>query len=303
MRDDRSSHSSNTDVPVTQMATQQSTSGRLGRGQGVNTPSWMSNRRLSSLPKHNTAPENRNLCILPILVGVNNNSVEGNTTMPINIDNNLPCVDFALGQESGGNSIHLRMLVDSGAAMNSGNKAYHRQIVSQFPDIVTEYIECGPGTKYDLVQLKVAVTQSAAEADFTNGTLSAIIRYKTPYFVNSQQLILSFDLGDNLALRTTLIAMHGILDMVTNTLTLQKLDMKLPLVMTEPCSGLVAPSDIASQSGVTTSSPHNSVALHTLSNSSNTKFLTHPSHSDHLVVTDSWDNNTFSRSVSCSHNT
>ena len=121
--------------------------------------------------------------------------------------------------------------------------------MSQFPDIVVEYIECGPGTKYDLVQLKVAVTQSAAEADFTNGTLSAIIRYKTPYFVNSQQLILSFDLGDNLALRTTLIAMHGILDMVTNTLTLQKLDMKLPLVMTEPCSGLAAPSALLPSQG------------------------------------------------------
>ena len=86
--------------------------------------------------------------------------------MPINIDNNLPCVDFALGHESSGNSIYLRMLVDSGAAMNSGNEAYHSQIMSQFLEI----------TKYDLVQLKVAATQSATEVDFTNGTLSVIIR-------------------------------------------------------------------------------------------------------------------------------
>ena len=49
--------------------------------------------------------------------------------------------------------------------------------MSQFPDIVAE--------KYDLVQLKVTVTQAAAESNFTNGTLSAIITYKTPYFVNS----------------------------------------------------------------------------------------------------------------------
>ena len=287
------------------VVTQQSTSGSLGRGQGVTTPSWMSS---SSSPSESKAPVNKNPWTLPILVGVNNISVKGSTPMPINIDKNLPCVDFELDHETGDKSIHLRMLVDSGAAMNSGNRSYHRQIMSQFPDIVAEYIDCGPGTKYDLVQLKIAVTQSAAEVDFTNGTMSVIIRYKTPYFVNSQQLILSFALGDNLALRTilgtpSLIAMHGILDMVTNTLTLRKLNMILPLVMTEPCSGLVAQSDITSQSGVTTSSPHNSVALHTLSNSSNTKFLTHPSHSDHLVVTDSWDNNTFSRSVSCSHNT
>ena len=170
--------------------------------------------------------------------------------MPINIDNNLPCVVFELGHETGGKAILLRILVDSGAAMNSDNKNYNHKIMSQFPDIEAEYIEWGPETKYDLVQLKVAVTQSAAEADFTNGTLSAIIWYETLYFVNSQQLILSFALGDNLALRTilgtpSLIAMHGILHMFNNTHTLQKLDMKLPLVMTEPCSELTAPSDSA----------------------------------------------------------
>ena len=44
-----------------------------------------------------------------------------------------------MGHETGVNAIFLRMLVDSGAAMNSGNKNYHRQIMSQFPDIVTEY--------------------------------------------------------------------------------------------------------------------------------------------------------------------
>jgi len=74
------------------------------------------------------------------------------------------------------------------------------------------------------------------------------------------------------------------------------------LVMTEPCSGLAPLGDNAFQSGVTTPSLHDSVALHTLSHSSNTKFLTHPSHSDNLVVTDSWENNTFSRSVSSSDN-
>ena len=78
--------------------------------------------------------------------------------MHINIDNNLPCVDFKLGHGVGGKAILLRMFIDPGVAMNSGNKHYHRQIMSQFPDIVVEYIECELGTKYDLVQLKVAVT-------------------------------------------------------------------------------------------------------------------------------------------------
>ena len=77
--------------------------------------------------------------------------------------------------------------------------------MSQFPDIVAEYIECGLGTKYDLVQLKVDVTQSVAEDNFDDGTLSTIIRYKTPYFINSQCLILYFALGNSLSLRIILI--------------------------------------------------------------------------------------------------
>ena len=95
--------------------------------------------------------------------------------MLINIDK--------LGHETGEKSILLRMLVELGVDMNSGNTNNHHQIKSQFPDIVVEYIECGPGSKYNLVRLKVAVTQPAAEAKFTNGTLSSIIRYKTPFFV------------------------------------------------------------------------------------------------------------------------
>ena len=86
--------------------------------------------------------------------------------------------------------------------------------MSRYPDIVAEYLECGPGTKYDLVKLKVAVTQSDAEGKLDDGTLSAIIRYKTPYFINSHRLTLSFALGKTLSLRTilgisSLEAMHG----------------------------------------------------------------------------------------------
>ena len=59
--------------------------------------------------------------------------------------------------------------------MNNKNLNYHRTVMSRLPDIVAEYIECGPGTKYDLVQLKVAVTQSGADEEFDDGTLPAII--------------------------------------------------------------------------------------------------------------------------------
>ena len=69
-----------------------------------------------------------------------------------------------------------------------------------------------------------------------------------------------------------MIAIHGVLHMFDHSLTLRKLDVTLPLVMTEPCPGLTAPSDGILQSGSQAASAQDSVALHTLSNSSNTIF-------------------------------
>ena len=68
----------------------------------------------------------------------------------------------------------MRMLADSDAAMNSDNKRYHQQAMHRYPDIVAEYVECGPGTKFDIVRLRVAVDS----ASVTDGSLSAIVRYK-----------------------------------------------------------------------------------------------------------------------------
>ena len=132
-------------------------------------------------PKNNTSNNNNHHWILPILVGVHNSNVVGSTPMAININNNLPCVDFKLGKNNIATS-SLRMLVDSGASMNSRNLNYHRSVMSRFPDVVAENIDYGPGTKDYLVQLKVAVTQSAVERQYNDDRLSAITRYRTPSF-------------------------------------------------------------------------------------------------------------------------
>ena len=81
---------------------------------------------------------------------------------------------------------YLHMLIYSGEAINSCNKDYHRHVVATFPYLVTEYLECEPGINYDLVQLKVVVTLSTTDGQFEDGTLSTIIRYKTPYLFNYQ---------------------------------------------------------------------------------------------------------------------
>ena len=159
--------------------------------------------------------------------------------MSININNSLTCVDFRLDQRIC-DLPSLLMLVDSGVAINIVNKPHHRSIISRFPNFVAEYIKYGSDTKYNQVQFKIAVTQSTLEGQFNNGTLSTIIRYNLK--INSQHLILSFPLGDTIDLRTiwgtsSLEGMHGVLDLCNRKLTLEKLQIELPLIITEPNQG------------------------------------------------------------------
>ena len=127
----------------------------LGRERGINTAAWMNrdpqrlNTPLPPPPGDNNKdrdPQQQNPWILPVLVRLNNVNVSVITPIPININNNVTCVDFQLDSDAF-KTPSLRALVDSGVAMNSGNLGYHWKVVSQFPDIVVEYIECGPGTK------------------------------------------------------------------------------------------------------------------------------------------------------------
>ena len=120
---------------------------------------------------------------LAIMVRVTADDVASSLPMPIQINNHFPCVDFCLGLIKTP-TLWMRMLLDSEAAMNSDNKEYHQQAMYRCPDMVSEYLECGPDTKFDLVKLRVAVNSSSVADD----CLNAIIRYKTPYFIASRPL-------------------------------------------------------------------------------------------------------------------
>ena len=129
----------------------------------------------------------------------------------------------------------MRMLVNSGAAMNNDNKRYHQQGMHRYPDIVTEYLECGPGTKFDLVRLRVAV----ASASVMDGSLSAIIRYKTQYFISSRPLLLSFALGDSLSLNIilgtpALEQLRDFFNLGDRSLTFQSIDKVFSLIIQDP---------------------------------------------------------------------
>ena len=83
----------------------------------------------------NNNPTVKRIIFFPILVSVFNISQAIKKPMPISINNSLPSVTLYLVLlEDEENT--MRMLVDNGAAMNSGNLAYHLWIMSECPKMV-----------------------------------------------------------------------------------------------------------------------------------------------------------------------
>ena len=76
--------------------------------------------------------------------------------MPILINNSLPSGYLHLGSVENEEN-ERRMLLDTGATMNSGNLTYHLWVMSECLEMLEEFIQCGADTRYDVVQLFAAL--------------------------------------------------------------------------------------------------------------------------------------------------
>ena len=75
--------------------------------------------------------------------------------------------------------------------------------MSQCPDIVDEFLQCGKNTEYDVVHLLTALDIKDINTDATHGKMTAVIRYKTPYVVTGKgPFVLSFALEHDVSLRS-----------------------------------------------------------------------------------------------------
>ena len=73
------------------------------------------------------------------------------------------------------------------------------------PNMVTENLEYGTDTEYDVVQLLVALDLKVTHQPVDYDNMTKMIQYKVPYIINkSFLLILSFTLGNNIILRIVL---------------------------------------------------------------------------------------------------
>ena len=79
--------------------------------------------------------------------------------MSISINKFFPsmCLHLSTPED---NENRMRMLVDTEAVMNTDKVLYHEWVMSQCPDIVEEYLQCGKDTDYDVVHLPTALDLS-----------------------------------------------------------------------------------------------------------------------------------------------
>ena len=135
--------------------------------------------------------------------------------MPISSQNELPHLQFLLGQPS--DSIGISFLYDTGAAINTGYLPYHLHIMQECPQAVRSFEEFNGTNPFEPIKLCGAITDPSLYNEEKHGILSAVVRYKTPYVLMSgEPFILAFALGNNMIVNT-IFGLPGILEVCLET--------------------------------------------------------------------------------------
>ena len=249
----------------------------------------------------------KRVVFFPILVSVFNISQAIKKPMPISINNSLPSVTLHLGLlEDEENT--MRMLVDTGTAMNSGNLAYHLWVMSECPEMVGESIQCGGTSDYDVVKLLAALDLDTSQQSVEHGHMAAVIRYRTPYLVNKRDpLFIYFSLENDVSLRCvlglpTLLTIGGLINLVKGEFFCSDIDRTFALSLEPPGKGL--PDGVASDNstptipeGVPTNIKPNPSLLHFTSTEGHVVTNPFPHYSSNIIVRDSFYKGNFSREL------
>ena len=138
----------------------------------------------------------------------------------------------------------MRMLLDASAAMHSGSLIYHLQVMSQCPEMVGGFMQCGDGTGYDVVHLLAALDLDSSHQPLDQRKMTSIICYKTPYLINKRDpLFIYFVQGNDVSIRCvlrlpTLLALGEFINLVTGEIICSKTNRTFPLTLDPPNKGL-----------------------------------------------------------------
>ena len=161
---------------------------------------------------------------MTLVTRISNISSYTRKSMSILINNSIRCIFFQLGLKTNEYN-HMRVLVDTGAAMNLGYKDCHFCVMSQCPEIVAEYLQCDENTYYDTVQLLAALDLNVVPQSNTHDQMTAVVKYHTLYLVNdTESLIISFALDNDISLCSVLglpnlLSMSATIDLQRGTIS------------------------------------------------------------------------------------
>ena len=130
--------------------------------------------------------------------------------MPITSQNELPRLDFSIGTIA--DSMTISFLYDAGAAINTGYLPYHKMIMKKCPQAVESFEDFNGCNPFEPIKPMGAITNPAIYDKEQHGILSAVIRYRTPYMLNTgQPFVLCFALGSDMSVNT-ILGVLGILE-------------------------------------------------------------------------------------------
>ena len=255
----------------TTVTTNPSTTHGLGRGTHATQPAWMTRATTTPNPplpppsssSHNATPSNTNsqnsssskrsrLFLMSAQIFQTSPS-SSLPPMPLDVDNGLPAIamQFGIENNSPNSLISFTCHIDSCAAMNTGNMLIHQWIMTNYPNIVAEYISYNDNTPFQPIQLLCALKgttnphhHTQAEIDAAN-SLTAIVRYKTPYYFSStnKPCYISFGLGSNVTVNSILglpqlKIWKADLSFEKHTLVAEHINVQFPLEYSKADSGL-----------------------------------------------------------------
>lgn len=161
--------------------------------------------------------------------------------MPLDVDNGLPGIELWFGTSSE-NECCFICHMDTCAAMNTGNLTVHKWVMTTYPELVAEYIQFDDQHPFEPLQLHCAV-EDLASTESMHGKLTAIVRYWMRYELNGKKVLLSFGLGDSVAVNSivgipTIKSWKSVFDFGSDTLVAKSLNREFPLIYEATKHGL-----------------------------------------------------------------
>lgn len=210
-----------------------------GRREVDNRPAWLSsspNKKLVTFSDTREVPEDRDRkkarqWVLSAVI-LNTSTSEYVQPMPLDVDNGLPGIEMWFGKNED-SEVGFLCHLDTCAAMNTGNLRVHQWLMTQYPDIVAEYLQYDDETPFEPLQLQVAI-KDVEKAESKHGKLTAIVRYHLRYKQGNNKCFLSFGLGSGVTVNSiigipTMRQWGGLFDFGTNVFTAQSLNTKFSL--------------------------------------------------------------------------